>query len=104
MIGVIFASLIVITLLLLISLGLVGILILIEKQRQNVIPFREENMEDLVKKVEEKFLNAILDMQEVIGLAGLASAYLDFTRAVQTIQYVEFAKRQGGEVRHNVQV
>ena len=58
-------------------------------------------MEDLAEKVNEKLLNAILNTQEVIGLGALISAYLDFTRAVQTMQYVRFANRQGEEVgRH----
>jgi len=47
---------------------------------------KEENMEDLVEKVNEKFLNAILNMQEVISLGALASAYLDFTHAAATMQ------------------
>jgi hypothetical protein len=42
-------------------------------------------MEDLVEKVNEKFLEIILESKpEVLG--GITSAYLDFTRAAKTMQ------------------
>jgi hypothetical protein len=62
----------------------------------------EENMEDLVEKVNEKFLQNILSVldpgRSVEVLQRLTSAYLDFTRAAKTMQDVELNSDDWGDI------
>ena len=46
-------------------------------------------MEDLVRVVNEKFLEAILETQNSTRLGMLTSAYLDFAHAAQVMQSME---------------